>query len=120
MIGDILQPSHLLLLLIVALLVLGPKRLPEVARSLGRGMHEFRQTLSLSAGDDNARAGALEYRDPDADQILSAHEYADALTHAEHPSETEALIPRGPTDEAGARPAVEPPHSAPKPSGGPD
>jgi sec-independent protein translocase protein TatA len=36
-IGDILQPTHLLFVLVVALLFLGPKRLPEVGRSLGRG-----------------------------------------------------------------------------------
>ena len=34
---------ELLLILIVALLVLGPKRLPEIARSLGKGMAEFRR-----------------------------------------------------------------------------
>ncbi len=37
---------ELLLILVVALLVLGPKRLPEVARSLGRGMAEFRRASS--------------------------------------------------------------------------
>ena len=34
---------ELLVILIVALLVLGPKRLPEIARSLGKGMAEFRR-----------------------------------------------------------------------------
>ncbi|MFQ5513890.1 MAG: twin-arginine translocase TatA/TatE family subunit [Myxococcota bacterium] len=37
---------ELLVILVVALLVLGPKRLPEVARSLGRGMAEFRRASS--------------------------------------------------------------------------
>ena len=37
---------ELLLILVVALLVLGPKRLPEIARSLGRGMAEFRRASS--------------------------------------------------------------------------
>ncbi len=37
---------ELLVILAVALLVLGPKRLPEVARSLGRGMAEFRRASS--------------------------------------------------------------------------
>jgi Tat protein translocase TatB subunit len=37
---------ELILILLVALLILGPKRLPEVARSLGRGMAEFRRTSS--------------------------------------------------------------------------
>lgn len=46
MIGDILQPTHLLFVLVVALLVLGPKRLPEVGRSLGKGLRDFRSALS--------------------------------------------------------------------------
>jgi TatA/E family protein of Tat protein translocase len=37
---------ELILILVVALLILGPKRLPEVARSLGRGMVEFRRASS--------------------------------------------------------------------------
>ena len=46
MVGDILQPTHLLFVLIVALLVLGPKRLPEVGRALGRGLRDFRNAMS--------------------------------------------------------------------------
>jgi len=37
---------ELLVILVVALLVLGPKRLPEVARALGRGLAEFRRATS--------------------------------------------------------------------------
>ena len=46
MVGDILQPTHLLFILVVALLVLGPKRLPEVGRALGRGLRDFRSAIS--------------------------------------------------------------------------
>jgi sec-independent protein translocase protein TatA len=49
-VGDILQPTHLLFVLVIALLVLGPKRLPEVGRSLGRGLRDFRNALS---GEDH-------------------------------------------------------------------
>jgi len=45
-VGDILQPTHLLFILVVALLVLGPKRLPEVGRALGRGIRDFRNAMS--------------------------------------------------------------------------
>jgi sec-independent protein translocase protein TatA len=51
-IGDILQPTHLLFVLVVALLVLGPKRLPEVGRSLGKGLRDFRAAMS---GEDQDR-----------------------------------------------------------------
>jgi sec-independent protein translocase protein TatA len=44
--NDILQPTHILLILIVALLVLGPKRLPEATRSIGRGIHDFKSAIT--------------------------------------------------------------------------
>ena len=39
-------PQELLVILVVGLLVLGPKRLPEIARSLGKGLAEFRRASS--------------------------------------------------------------------------
>jgi sec-independent protein translocase protein TatA len=45
---DILQPTHLLIILVVALLVLGPKRLPEAGRSLGRSLRDFKDALNSS------------------------------------------------------------------------
>jgi TatA/E family protein of Tat protein translocase len=44
-IDNILQPTHLIVVLAVALLVLGPKRLPEVGRAIGRGIHDFKSTI---------------------------------------------------------------------------
>jgi sec-independent protein translocase protein TatA len=55
-IGDILQPTHLLFVLVIALLVLGPKRLPEVGRSLGRGLRDFRTAIS---GEDDSHSDTL-------------------------------------------------------------
>ena len=46
MLGEIVQPTHLMVLLAVALLVLGPRRLPEAGRSVGRAIREFRGGLS--------------------------------------------------------------------------
>jgi len=40
------NPVHLLFIGIIALLVLGPKRLPELARALGHGLREFRESVS--------------------------------------------------------------------------
>jgi sec-independent protein translocase protein TatA len=45
-------PGELIVVLIIALLVLGPKRLPEVGKSLGRGMREFKDSLSGNSSDD--------------------------------------------------------------------
>ncbi len=44
--SGLLQPVHLIILLVIALVVLGPKRLPEVGRSLGAGMRGFRDSIS--------------------------------------------------------------------------
>jgi sec-independent protein translocase protein TatA len=55
-IGDILQPTHLLFVLVIALLVLGPKRLPEVGRALGRGLRDFRHALSAADPRDELLA----------------------------------------------------------------
>jgi len=45
-----LSPSKLILLLLVALLLFGAKRLPEIGRSLGSGLREFKSSVS---GDDS-------------------------------------------------------------------
>lgn len=44
---------EILLLLLVLLLVFGPKRLPEMGRSLGRGMREFKDSVTGNAKDDD-------------------------------------------------------------------
>lgn len=43
---------ELIVILVIALLVLGPKKLPEVGRSVGRGMREFKESLSGDKDDD--------------------------------------------------------------------
>ncbi|HEY2718521.1 MAG TPA: twin-arginine translocase TatA/TatE family subunit [Solirubrobacteraceae bacterium] len=43
------SPVHLLFIGVVALVVLGPKRLPGLARALGQGIREFRQSLDIGA-----------------------------------------------------------------------
>ena len=47
---------ELLILLLVVLLVFGPKRLPEMGKQLGRGMREFKD--SITGKDDHAAAAA--------------------------------------------------------------
>ena len=64
MIGDILQPTHLLFVLVIALLVLGPKRLPEVGRSLGRGLRDFRSAVSGDEQHDHVEAAATPATPP--------------------------------------------------------
>jgi sec-independent protein translocase protein TatA len=47
-------PMELILVLVIALVVLGPKRLPEAGRALGKGMREFKDSVSgLGTHDDD-------------------------------------------------------------------
>ena len=45
----------LVVILIILLLVFGPKRLPEMGRSLGRGMREFKDSVTGRDDDDDER-----------------------------------------------------------------
>ena len=47
-------PMELMLVLALALLVLGPKRLPGAGRAMGRGLREFKDAISLRAGAGEA------------------------------------------------------------------
>jgi sec-independent protein translocase protein TatA len=51
-------PLELVVILAIALIVLGPKKLPEVGRSLGKGMREFKDSLT---GESEPR----DHRDDD-------------------------------------------------------
>jgi sec-independent protein translocase protein TatA len=40
------QPSHIILILLIALMLFGGRRLPEIGRSLGTGMREFKDSIT--------------------------------------------------------------------------
>jgi len=46
-------PMELIVVLVIALVVLGPKKLPEVGKSLGKGMREFKDSISNMSSDDD-------------------------------------------------------------------
>ena len=47
-------PMELIIVLVIALIVLGPKRLPEAGRAVGKGLREFKDSLSgVSQHDDD-------------------------------------------------------------------
>ena len=46
------SPLELMMILVVALIVLGPSRLPDAARSVGKGMREFKESLTAADDDD--------------------------------------------------------------------
>jgi sec-independent protein translocase protein TatA len=48
-------PLEIVIVLVIVLVIFGPKRLPELGRSLGNGMREFKQ--SITGGGDRAELG---------------------------------------------------------------
>ncbi len=61
-------PLELLVIGLIALLVLGPKRLPEAARSVGKGMRELKQAMS---GEEDEREARKSYQ-KDAESMTSS------------------------------------------------
>jgi sec-independent protein translocase protein TatA len=50
------SPTHIILLLLIALLLFGAKRLPEIGRSLGTGMREFKDSVTGNNAHENPPA----------------------------------------------------------------
>jgi len=64
-------PTELIVILVIALLVIGPKKLPDLAKSLGKGLAEFRRATSdITTELDNARIVVQDQ----VEQAASAHE----------------------------------------------
>jgi sec-independent protein translocase protein TatA len=77
MLGNI-GPLEIVVVLIIALIVFGPKRLPELGSSLGRGIREFRGAVTGEKPDD------------DADDDVKAIAATKPAPAAEQPAESEA------------------------------
>lgn len=58
------SPMELMVIAVIALIVLGPSRLPEAARSVGKGMREMRNSFQGGGDDEDDRGGSDRY-DPD-------------------------------------------------------
>lgn len=51
--GDLFAPSHIIIVLIVALLVFGPRRLPELGGAVGKTIREFQKSMKDATGSPN-------------------------------------------------------------------
>ena len=89
-------PLELVLVLIIALIVLGPARLPEVARSVGRGMREFRSALASGADEDEDEDDDEDDEIPESDEPPELPAAPPGSTEAEPvPGTPEDLPERG-------------------------
>ena len=92
------SPIHLLFIGVVALLVLGPRRLPELARRLGAGVREFRHAIDVGA----------EHRDAPPEQPAGPA----TATATEQPASPAATAPASQPASAAAAPASQPASAA--------
>jgi sec-independent protein translocase protein TatA len=53
MLEDLLQPRHLLVILVVALFCFGPKKLPELGKGLAEGIRSFKDGLKKATEPDD-------------------------------------------------------------------
>jgi sec-independent protein translocase protein TatA len=65
-VADLISPIHILLILIVALLVFGPRRLPEIGQGIGKGIREFRRAMSglTETPEDDKSDYTVKVEDP--------------------------------------------------------
>jgi sec-independent protein translocase protein TatA len=54
-----ISPWELAILLLFALLIFGPKKLPEMGRSMGKGMREFKESITGEGRDEPAQQAEL-------------------------------------------------------------
>jgi sec-independent protein translocase protein TatA len=54
------SPTHIVALLLIALLLFGARRLPEIGRSLGSGMREFKDSVSGDSGNSAELPATVE------------------------------------------------------------
>ena len=72
-------PLELAIVLIIALVIFGPKRLPELGRSMGRGIREFRSSISGKGDEDDESSqppqieGAEKPGEPVESEVVTDH-----------------------------------------------
>jgi sec-independent protein translocase protein TatA len=74
MFEGLLQPMHLILILTVALIVFGPRRLPEIGKGLGEAIRGFKKALDEGISSESKATGPaeIEHRPKITDQSPSA------------------------------------------------
>ncbi len=96
------SPIELMMIAVIALIVLGPSRLPEAARSLGKGMREMRNSFQGGGDDDeDDRGGGSRPLPPDdepEDDGVDDDASFDELGHVEEPP----AAPRADRESVGA------------------
>jgi len=102
--GGLLQPWHLIVILVIVLIVFGPGKLPDLGQSLGRGIREFKSSVK---GEDPE-----ELQKPGASTTTTEPPKATAAsTTTEPPKATAASTTTEPPKSTAASTTTEPPKS---------
>jgi sec-independent protein translocase protein TatA len=103
MVSGFLSPVHVALLLVVAVMLFGAKRLPELGSSLGKGMRDFKDSLEGKSGD----ADASSVVGANAPQVPAAGALQSAPPVVVQPSVAQPAMSRQAADEAPTLPPVD-------------
>jgi sec-independent protein translocase protein TatA len=57
--AGLLQPTHIIFVIVIALLVFGPKRLPEMGRSIGHGIREFKDSIDGNSSSSDTHEATM-------------------------------------------------------------
>jgi sec-independent protein translocase protein TatA len=99
------NPLHIAFLVVILLLVFGAKRLPEIGRSLGSGMREFKQSITGESSPQQPALGAPPQQ--------AAIEQTSSQQQAAAPAATEQPVPQPVPQQAAVAPPT-PEQAAPK------
>lgn len=92
-------PTELIVILVIALLILGPKKLPEVGKSLGKGMREFKDSLSSASdsfGHDDDEPAPRRRRTPDPAQVTAGVSVSPVADPADPPQPVAVAVDPAP------------------------
>jgi sec-independent protein translocase protein TatA len=78
-------PIEIIIVLIIVLIIFGPKRLPDLGRSLGRGMREFKDSVTGKDKDELPEAEAHDDQDKPQPTATTAGDQKPAATTAGEP-----------------------------------
>ncbi|MDQ3102959.1 MAG: twin-arginine translocase TatA/TatE family subunit [Actinomycetota bacterium] len=88
-------PLELAIVLIIALVIFGPKRLPELGRSVGHGLREFKSSITGDDKDDEPRTieNGVEEAPVEAEPTPVAAAKADTEAQVRAPAPSRADVP---------------------------